>query len=107
MIKMIQKISDFKIAEFLLRAYCKMGKTIFIDLPIQFVPKAACSYQSNGLTIAPQEKLSKTCFSIIGTYISFADIISKTPPQTTNEEKIEFLSMSAAILRDLTQIGRA
>ena len=80
---MIQKISDFKIAEFLLRAYCKMGKTIFIDLPIQFVPKAACSYQSNGLTIAPQEKLSKTCFSIIGTYISFADIISKTPPQTS------------------------
>lgn len=103
---MTQKISDFKIAEFLLRAYCQMGKTMFIDLPIHFVPtgteNAVSCYQGNGLSIVPQEKLSKTCFSIIGTYVSFADIISKVPPQISNEDKLDFISMAVAVLRDIT-----
>jgi hypothetical protein len=99
---MTKKISDFKLAEFLLRAYCKMGQTTFVDLPIDFEDGVTPSYKFSGLCLSPQDKLNKTCFSIIGTYISFADIICKTPPQVTNEEKINFLSMSAAVLRDLS-----
>jgi len=94
------KISDFKIAEFLLRAYCKLEKTTFIDLPIQFADSPVSIYTKDGLTIGLSDKLNKTCFSIVGAYVS-ADA-SHSTPNTPNESKVEFLSFAAAVLRDLS-----
>lgn len=98
---MITKISDFKLAEFLLRAFCKMGKTTFVDLPILFTESPA-TYNGISLVIQKHDKLNKTCFAIIGTYVSHSDIISSTPPEITSEDKLQFLTMAVAALRDIT-----
>jgi hypothetical protein len=98
---MIQKISDFKIAEFLLRAFCTQNKVTFIDLPVKFI-QGISSYNGNALMVCSYDKFSQTCFSIIGCYVKHINLISSESLSATDEEMSNFLIFAAAILRDLT-----
>lgn len=95
------KISDFKISEYLLKIFCKMGNTSFIDIPIVFTENLSC-YNFNGLNIKKHDKLNKTYFDIISTYISFSDLILKNSATLSDDEKSNFLIFTASILRDLS-----
>lgn len=97
---MNQKISDFRIAEYILRLFCKKAGVHFVDMPIEFTQKAEPdSVHESKIFISNPDKYSKTLFRIVGTYLMSLAAISgeDSLPQTS-----EYVMAAAAMIRDFT-----
>ena len=94
------KISDFKIAEYLIRNLCKRCDTQFIDMDVEFSDTPGVTGRS--ILVKDDKRLSKTIFQIVTSYLQNMDTITGSPSRLTNEEKTLYANFVAGILRTLS-----
>ncbi len=92
----MNKISDFKFAESLLKEICRIKNINFIDVGINFDNK---DHSSNTLSIGKPENVCHTIYKIVDSYID--NILSECNAFVNQEEKEEFLIRFASVLRGL------
>jgi len=96
------KISDFKFAEYFLRTICKHHKCPFVDLPIEFDADKGGSFSDGKIVIGEWDKLGKTIFQIVSTYVHNADKITGVSLDVNPSTKTSFYNSVVAFLRDMT-----
>jgi hypothetical protein len=94
------KVSDFKVAEYMIRNLCKRCGAQFVDVPVDFSDAPGVTGQK--ISVKDDGKLSKTVFQIITSYLQGLQTITGTPCDLTNEEKTAFITYVASVLRELS-----
>ena len=97
---MITKISDFKLAEYLIRNLCKRCNVHFVDIPVDFSETPGTTGQK--ISVKDDGRLSKTLFQIVTSYLQGMEIICGTKNDMTNEEKTAYITYVASVLRELS-----
>ena len=94
----MNKISDFKISECILKALCQSNKLSFVDVCLDFDEKSTNTYC---LRIGPSKNISHTLYKIINEYIRNSFKILDMQLLSNSTEKKNFLISIATMLRDI------
>jgi hypothetical protein len=97
---MNQKISDFKVAEYILRLFCKRSGVHFVDLPVVFGQTGEDGVRDSKLFISQSDSYPKTLFRIVATYLSSLPKISGE--HVNDGVTSELIQTAAAMVRDFT-----
>lgn len=100
----MNKISEFKIAEYMIRLFSEQIGSPFVDLPIEFIETNVPLLLNNKLLIPKCDKLSKTLFQIVCAYVNnVAQIIgNKQLISIPNTAKVDIMNATVAMARDFT-----
>lgn len=98
------RISDFRIAEYLLRLYCTEFDSTFVDLPVVFKPEASGEISGGILFVSNRGKLSQTLFQIVAGYLNHSEFFGS---KLDNALKSSLVNMTAAIVRDFTYSSKS
>jgi hypothetical protein len=96
---MKSRISDFKIAEFLIRSACRRCGCSFIDMPIEFGGHPG--FDGSKITVSKSDRLSKTIFQIVTSYLSYLSATAGDAAMT-NEDKVAFVNYTVSVVRELS-----
>ncbi len=91
---MDNKVSDYKMAESIVRKLCKKHGVHFVDAPVDFDGQS-----TNALSLQGCRNISHTTFKIVGEYINKSLVITGVQFIPNGSEKDEFLIVLATNLR--------
>lgn len=91
---MDNKVSDYKLAESIIRKLCKKHGVQFVDVPVDFE-----GIVDSALSVEGCRNIAHTIFKIVGEYISRSLEITGTQFMTDESNKDEFLIVLASNLR--------
>ena len=96
---MNNKISDFKIAESVLRVICKNNGVSFVDIPITF--EEVNTYPIDSLYIGETKNVAHTIYKIVSEYIMNSQSIFGKQLFQDEEKRRNFLIKFASYLKSL------
>lgn len=99
---MTSKISDFKVAEYILRLFCKTVGCHFVDLPIEFAEGGVnkTALENSRIVLSHTDTLAKTLFKIITTYLQHIAEISGSQSPFSDEMQQTLINLAVAMIRD-------
>lgn len=89
------KVSDYKLAESIIRKLCKKHGVHFVDAPIDFEGE-----DRNALSLKGAKNIAHTTFKIVGEYINKSAKITGAQFMPDEQDKDEFLIVLATNLRN-------
>ena len=92
---MDNKVSDYKLAESIVRKLCKKHNVSFVDAPVDFDGTSR-----NALSVKGCKNIAHTIFKIVGEYISRSAEITGAQFMIDESGKDEFLIVLASNLRN-------
>lgn len=98
------KVSDFKVAQNILKGYCAKLGVPFVDVPISFDESSQydvqASYDGESVVVGDTDKLGKTLLTIVANYLDAIEIIHGRAIEASNETKNQMLVNATAVIRD-------
>ena len=94
---MISKLTDFKLAEAVIKKLCRQNKVSFVDVSLSFDKK--CDFNDNYIFIGETKNIAHTLYQIISTYIKYSYLIVGKDFFINSKEKDNFLINLATALR--------
>lgn len=92
----MDKVSDFKLAESIIRKLCRQNKVAFVDVPLSFDEGI-----SNALCIGKTRNVAHTTFKVIAEYVNRSSEITGVQFLPDERQRDEFFIMTASNLRGL------
>jgi hypothetical protein len=100
-----RKISDFKLAEQIVRSACDSLGVPFIDLNIEFAEDYDIELVNSELHLPVQDSLAKTIISVCISYIDNLDILYSVPVEVSEKFVKEFSVTATSLIRDFIYGG--
>jgi hypothetical protein len=95
------KASDFKLAQHLIRLFCKQHGCGFVDVYVVF-DQGQPRYENGKIVIAGLQKWGQTIFQIVAAYVTNFEQITGIVTDINQEETNQFLTTCLALIRDFT-----
>ncbi len=98
----MKKVSDFKLAEHIVRLLCRQFSVGFVDVAITFGPNEQSRMENGKMILSEQDRWAKTIYQIVLTYLSNMAIITGATTNVTKEEFTTFSNWALALVRDFS-----
>jgi hypothetical protein len=106
------RVSNFKLAEHLLRQFLKPLKLQFVDVEVTFDEEPGACYRSSSINVGRTEKLAETLMVIVGVYLANLDSICGRIAGVSEDDRKRLLHTAKALIgsfvyskRELPEIG--